>query len=596
MDSSKTKNQNLQLLLSDCSVKYGGNKDNIALGLEYFSLELLAHNQNFYDEFLSDDENKGLDVSRFHTGGSSDGGLDGILFNNDLTNVAIIQTKNKKGQMDATTLGEARDFFSRLPEWMNASNRDAWNENTKRLIDEAELDPKQQEISLFFITTMTRNDGILYENIVDESNYSYSVKNWKVNCVLLTQSDILDLHKETSNVKDSTLVSELKFKVSNKYKFTFEDGEYKTLVTAIKGNEIAALYNRTGVKNKLFNLNVRAALSSTGKINKKIIETASDENEASNFFYYNNGITATCSEFTLDNSEVTANHLQVVNGAQTVAALAAAAKSKKLKNDVYILMRLIETDKGKNKSVVADKITKYQNTQNPVKVSDFYSNELINKYLEQKINEKSGKGAFPSIWYEFKRGNIAKGTAGRKKIKLEDLAYLRYACLVDAPFTYKHQKDIWDGVENNKNFWNAMGINGESCDSWPDEEFAKVGWMIRSWFNFRATQKLIDRNDSNPERLYLGTLSRYMTALSFCGMEFLRKQGKFSSYIDLMGSNQYCEDVEKKMIKVTRRVVKTEYQYKWEGKVANPRLNMPQNESTWDDLREKLISEYKSED
>jgi hypothetical protein len=396
-------------------------------------------------------------------------------------------------------------------------------------------------------------------------------------------------------VRDSTLVSQLQFKISNKFRFIFDDGDYKTLVTAIKGNEIAALYNQNGVKNKLFNLNVRAALASTGKINKKINETASDENDSKNFLYYNNGITATCSEFDIENNQVTANHLQVVNGAQTVASLAHAAKTRQLKNNVYVLMRLIETDTGKNKSVVADRITKFQNTQNPVKVSDFYSNEAINKFIENKFNDKSGKGAFPSVWYEYKRGLASKGQAGRKKVKLEDLAYLRYACLVSAPFTYKNQKDIWDGIENSKNFWSAMGMSDEPCESWSDEEVAKAGWMIKCWLSLRQIQKGIDKTDDNPERLYLGTLARYITAISFHGMEHLRAKGIFESYVDLMGSKQHCDDIEKKIINITRRVIRTEYQYNWEGKVANPRLNLPQNESTWENLKKNLIREYNSE-
>jgi hypothetical protein len=46
------------------------------------------------------------------------------------------------------------------------------------------------------------------------------------------------------------------------------------------------------------------------------------------------------------------------------------------------------------------------------------------------------------------------------------------------------------------------------------------------------------------------------------------------------------------MIRVARRIVRTEFTKKWETQVANPRLNMPQHRATFSDLKDELITEF----
>ena len=587
---AETKRDRIKQLSSDLALKHGAGKDNHSLGFEYLCLEILAHHPSVHDDLADDDGSTEASLSNFHTGGPNDGGIDGIVFNEDLTDVLILQSKFKSGPIDAATLEEARSFFGRLSEWINPANRVVWNESTRNLLDDSNLSPTQQAIQLFFMTTMTSKEKPLYEGIADDFNQRYQDLGWNVTCHLLTQSDVLQRLEESSNSKSHSLVPSLSFQIAKELQFIFTQGEYRVLVCAIKAQEVGSIYNRAGVRNKLFNLNVRAALLASGKINKALRETAQDPVEAGNFFYYNNGITATCSSFALNGSEVTAENLQVVNGAQTVSALGDAAKSSKSQPNAYVMLRVIETEGGKRKNQIADNITRFQNTQNPVKVSDFFSNEQVLKAIEIDINRKSGHGAFPKIWFEYKRGIKSTGSAGRKKVTLEQLAYLRYACLEDAPFTYRNAKDIWDGANNNKLFWIAMGSDGEQTNQWTEEEIAQSGWMLRCWLNLRDEHRTI--KGDNVERNYLGVLARYVTALAFHGMEHLRKEGQFESYLDLMSSEPHCADIEKEMVRVARRILRGEYSKSWEGKVANPRLNLPQSPDTWATLKSELITEY----
>ena len=72
--------------------------------------------------------------------------------------------------------------------------------------------------------------------------------------------------------------------------FTALDAPFRTLVGVIKANELVDLYNRAGVGNTLFHLNIRPLGSR--RANPRIVETALSDDEAAHFFYYNNGVSA----------------------------------------------------------------------------------------------------------------------------------------------------------------------------------------------------------------------------------------------------------------------------------------------------------------
>ena len=142
----------------------------------------------------------------------------------------------------------------------------------------------------------------------------------------------------------------------------------KTLVALIQGTRLVSLFSE--YHNLLFNLNIRLPLT-TKKVNPDIVATAA--NHPRDFFYYNNGVSAVASSFELAGGTVTARRFQIINGAQTVSALYTAAASRSI-SKVQVLFRLTETAEEYGGDFT-EKIIRYNNTQNPVKVSDFFSND-----------------------------------------------------------------------------------------------------------------------------------------------------------------------------------------------------------------------------
>jgi hypothetical protein len=529
-----------------------------------------------------------MNFSAWHTGASSDGSIDGMLFDEDLANVAIIQAKYYNSRVDASAIETARAFFDKLTTWADVSKRENFNEQTQQLLDGANLDPKKQHVDLYFITTMRNSDEIDHSAVADEKTAQYAELGMNVNCFFFTLSDFLEFQENVLNTQTGTTLPELELKISSPDYMVNEEGPHKILVGLIKGQELASLYNRRDVKNKLFVANVRAALT-TGKINPGIQNTA--KTQSGKFLYFNNGVTATCSKLTAIQSTIKVEDLQVVNGAQTVVALAKALRGT-TNTEVRVLIRIIETADAS----VTDQITRYQNTQNPVKAADFYANEPLQNWLSTQIDALSGKGLMPAVWYEHKRGVKQGSTSNRRKLTMEQLATLRYACLHEPTFTYKTAKDIWNGEDDNKNYWLAFGRGkeGEKVQTWTRSELAEMEWMVHTWFQLRDKHKDLMKNGAaeSAEKMWLGVMSRYITALMHSLVVHLQDKGELPDFEELSKNFKSHESTFETIQKICRNSVRRAIQgEKWKS-VANPRLNMPQDSDQWASIKEDVIQEY----
>lgn len=166
-----------------------------------------------------------------------------------------------------------------------------------------------------------------------------------------------------------------------------------------------------GVLPDAFEDNVRIYLRQRSKINRNIKETALSD-DAHRFFYFNNGITITCSFFDYPKQRrspiIELQNLQVVNGGQTIHALFDAFKEDRSKFDsMDVLCRIYET---RNENLSTD-IAEYTNSQNPVNSRDIRSNDYIQKKLEVDLKSLG-------YFYERKKSQYS-GEAKEKRIDAE---------------------------------------------------------------------------------------------------------------------------------------------------------------------------------
>jgi hypothetical protein len=215
---------------------------------------------------------------------------------------------------------------------------------------------------------------------------------------------------------------------------TGESSGRKMYVGQVSGSELAELY-RT-YKYRLFSLNIRDYVGDTAT-NKGIIKTALEDPD--NFLFFNNGVSAVASSIEEDreNNTLRCRRFSVINGAQTVRSLRKAEVKDKegvLKN-TRVLLRISEFSLAKDHDFLTD-ITRYNNTQNSVKLSDFRSNDPVQKDLARKFQGvvRGGK----TYWYKNKRSRETRDRV--IPIGLEELAKTVHAFRLGPD-------DVWGGTK-----------------------------------------------------------------------------------------------------------------------------------------------------
>ena len=154
--------------------------------------------------------------------------------------------------------------------------------------------------------------------------------------------------------------------------------------------ELARMTNEYG--NHLFEKNIRRYLGLTNnRVNEAVANTLRQADQRSNFYFYNNGITITCSQFRhnalqKENWRVQVSGMQIVNGGQTARTVQQVAEEVGLEEieTAEVLVRIYELPQDDNNLV--DAITVATNSQTPVEIRDLKANDPKQKALGKSIS------------------------------------------------------------------------------------------------------------------------------------------------------------------------------------------------------------------
>jgi hypothetical protein len=195
-------------------------------------------------------------------------------------------------------------------------------------------------------------------------------------------------------------------------------GDYDAYLAVIPGELLAEIYLQHG--SRLLEGNVRTFLGRSGKVNKGISGTITKEPEK--FFAYNNGVAATASEITTKRGGsgqlllTAASDLQIVNGAQTTASLAAALRDGSLvRGTVFVPLKLSVVSPALGAELIP-LISRFSNSQNGVRASDFFANHAFHRRIEEISRRLLSKGRAGSQiqthwYYERARGQYLNDQA-----------------------------------------------------------------------------------------------------------------------------------------------------------------------------------------
>lgn len=314
------------------------------------------------------------------TDGAGDKQIDAIYIDNQNSIIYIIQGKFYKGDtVDAEPLREV------LASWIQIKNLEKLQENANQ-----KLKIKISELS----RALEDDYELCFELIISSELSESAKKDLEQFQKILAEDEILSAGL---NIVDNSM---LKFKYNealNKnrpyinHEFALEKGKYmeikigdtKAIIAALPLKECITI---PGIKDgSLFRKNVRQSLGSNNKVNKGIAKTI--KNNAEDFFFLHNGITAICSSMNIHENVLSVKELNVVNGCQSLSTIYSTSEAAKKAKNAYILFRFYEIDDSNR----ADNITTSTNSQSAVKARDLRSNDksvlLMKKAYEQYYDD-----------------------------------------------------------------------------------------------------------------------------------------------------------------------------------------------------------------
>lgn len=573
--------RNLRSLVDQYCQKYGTSQPE--RGLEFLSAHVFALEDGL-DALLEGNETEDADLAQFVLP-RNDLGVDVVLEDEENKRIVLVQCTWRREVPEDKITG----FFSIVDRLRNPEFISQGGTQAQELLGAFPEKIKDGwDVSLRFVTNAKVGDKERLQKIEQSANDAYIKSKQSVTCELLGETEFLNKYEELRNSSGGAAVPEASFKVQREKFIVLDEPEMpkKTFLGLVKASELVALYNRKDVRNKLFNLNIRLPLASK-RINPGIQQTASDPDEGPNFFYYNNGISAVCSSFKVSDTEVEARRLQVINGAQTISSLVNAKKVGKLQSSTYVLVRLTETGENYGGSFT-EKIIAYNNTQNPVKASDFFSNDPLQKWLATGLAAYSGRGPVPSFDYIHKSG--ARPKRGHKSLKIDELANIRHAFLYGPCVSYREPKSFFQLAPDGR-YEEAFGIDGLRVESWSEEELAKfsVAYAVtRRVQELGRTLKANEKTKTTAEAKYLYRSARYVAALVAVGLREAQADG-FKDYVTLAGSKPNFEKYIAPLLTKARDLVDSAIGPRYEAS-QQPEYNFLRDDAEWARL-ERAMSE-----
>ena len=487
----------------------------------FYINEIFANKYNITDEEIND----GLNID-----GKGDLGADCIFIKD---NTYMIFQFKYKGQKNCITKDEIAGFKELYEKFSNQEHVSAYgNSEIKAAL--SKFSAKSNAIFYFVTNDELRDD---YKDVAvkrDNIEYQYIDLNeiWIEYKNVVSQSNgvpelvtlpIQKIENDTNACIDLTSL-------------VAKNSGYETMILVLKGSQIKELYEHKNYRDSLFTYNIRGYLGEK-PVNRKIRDTIIEQPE--NFYYLNNGISAICTSYkVINNSEhstfIECENFQIINGAQTVTTIAKTPKEH-LKNldFVQVIMRLTKTEdikshkKGLNRDII-----QANNNQTAIKISDFRSNDEIQLFLENELNNFMYKGTNPflKIKYQPKRKYFKKNKSDNLFIiQMDTLAKVLYSFYYD-PIKFQSKPALLYDVdtENEGLYWKIFGINDEEASLYDKSKLSEIAAIIIMWIHLQEKSKIVKKIESQDSRLYQATLAKWqiMYALGLVMRTLTLDEGK----------------------------------------------------------------------
>ncbi len=315
---------------------------------------------------------------------------------------------------------------------------------------------------------------------------------------------------------------DFKLQTSGKY-MTDDSGDVRLFLGAAKGHALAQLVEENG--DRLFEKNVRGFLKKSNPINKGIIRSATTDTSPY-FVYMNNGVTITCEKYSFSPVDSSPNlslkNAQIVNGQQTVRSLAQAQKEKILKEDVRVLIRIVETTNAD----LLPQIVEATNSQTKVTSRDLHSNDEIQRLIESALKQKG-------YFYEARKNKYQGKKSTSKRVDAEIATQAYVACFKERPAYAKDRKSALFG----KDYDDIFSEDVEPLD------------LLQNFLIFQSVRTLNKMDVHKQKYHFLNDASLHLAALIY------RMGGASIAIDDIHTDNKNFIKLYQKSVKATQRLV-----------------------------------------
>ena len=371
------------------------------------------------------------------TDGFGDNGIDAVLYHPTERVLYIGQSKWRNDGSGSIDRGDTQKYIKGFRDLINA-RWERFNEKLKNRSASIETALNDASIRIVLVVAYTGQEPLSSE----------------------VNQDIQDLLEE---INDPTqLVTVQVFRQSNIYAIVaqgiqgspididvalYDWGQVRDPYSAFYGqvsvSDVARWYEEH--QHQLFAPNIRMFLGAT-EVNATIVDTLLDS--PNEFWYFNNGISALCRTIkkkpiggnTKETGIFECNDLRIVNGAQTVGAIAtAAAKDPDATANARVGIRIVSLE---NCPPDFDrKVTRYNNTQNRIDRRDFVALDSNQERVRSEL-------LLEGVIYTYKSGEVL--TPSDKGFTLDEATVARACSQVDVSLSVQAKREIgklWDDIQ-----------------------------------------------------------------------------------------------------------------------------------------------------
>lgn len=378
------------------------------------SLKFLLWGSKTYLQSASDQPSE-HDLTDQVTDGADDMGLDLYHIDDDAEVLHLVQSKFRHNSQ--TVKRQEIDSFLALPsKLMDPSSiasvrNDSLLEFAKDFRDRV---ARGYEIKLAYLTTERQTEPIRKR-----------VRSWNANplrlgaipqasheLMVVDASELL----ARSVIEDSPI--DTSFLLEDCFEGTGNGGGSRYLMGTLSAIELDRLFVEH--RYRIFRLNPRGPLGPTNRVNREVKSSLENRTDRGLFHFFNNGLTAVCEAFSVDECttsetsgyKVNVRDFQIVNGCQTTWTIHIHSLRGGELDGAQLNIKLIEAPRTVD---LASRISRASNSQSQMMDWDFLFDMEDQKRLQDEFTKLD-----PPLFYELKRGEqkyIEQQRGSKKTIK-----------------------------------------------------------------------------------------------------------------------------------------------------------------------------------